>query len=162
MDEIDSVKLYKCTVELGSGVTKQVMAGLKQHMAKGDLLHSLVVVITNLKAAKLAGEASEAMILAAQAPVPDAPNGELVKVLQPPGQRRQLHVLQAHSTYMTDCDSVNQRGVAQKSSNASIEPSRIILSSLSVWPLHMQRCMHGRLIHALRLVSPVLPKLCQV
>lgn len=86
VEEIESVKLYKCKVELSNGVTKQVMAGLKQHIAKDDLLHSLVVVITNLKAAKLAGELSEAMILAAQAPSPDSPNAELVKVLQPPGQ----------------------------------------------------------------------------
>ena len=86
VEEIDSAKLYKCKVELSNGVMKQVMAGLKQHMAKDELLHTLVVVITNLKAAKLAGQLSEAMILAAQAPVADSPNGELVKVLQPPGQ----------------------------------------------------------------------------
>ena len=86
VEEIDSVKLYKCLVELSSGVTKQVMAGLKQHIAKDDLLHSLVVVITNLKAAKLAGELSEAMILAAQAPLLDESKGELVKVLRPLGQ----------------------------------------------------------------------------
>lgn len=86
VEEIDSVKLYKCVVELANGVTKQVMAGLKQHLAKGDLLHSLVVVIINLKAAKLAGESSEAMILAAQALEPDRPQGEVVQVLQPPGQ----------------------------------------------------------------------------
>lgn len=85
VEEIDSVKLYKCIVELSSGVTKQVMAGLKQHMAKDELLHSLVVVIINLKAAKLAGVLSEAMILAAQAPLPDSPGADLVKVLQAPG-----------------------------------------------------------------------------
>jgi aminoacyl tRNA synthase complex-interacting multifunctional protein 1 len=86
VEEIDSVKLYKCKVDVGSGVTKQVMAGLKQHMAKEHLLHSLVVVITNLKAAKLAGEISEAMILAAQAPDPSVPQGECVQVLQVPGE----------------------------------------------------------------------------
>lgn len=90
VQEIDSVKLYKCVVELSGGVMKQVMAGLKQHIAKDELLHSLVVVITNLKAAKLAGELSEAMILAAQAPVPDEPKAEMVKVLQPAGQSQYL------------------------------------------------------------------------
>ncbi|DBA81496.1 hypothetical protein WJX77_005670 [Trebouxia sp. C0004] len=84
VEEIDSVKLYKCIVDIGSGVPKQVMAGLKQHMAQEHLLHSLVVVITNLKAAKLAGEVSEAMILAAQAPDPSIPQGERVQVLQVP------------------------------------------------------------------------------
>jgi len=87
VEEIDSVKLYKCIVDIGSGMTKQVMAGLKQHMAKDHLLHILVVVITNLKAAKLAGEVSEAMILAAQAPDPSiSPQGEMVQVLQVPGE----------------------------------------------------------------------------
>lgn len=85
VEEIDSVKLYKCKVEVGSGVTKQVMAGLKQHMAKEKLLQSLVV-ITNLKAAKLAGEMSEAMILTAQAPDPSITQGEIVQVLQVPGE----------------------------------------------------------------------------
>ncbi|DBA90993.1 TPA: hypothetical protein ACH3X2_004200 [Trebouxia sp. C0005] len=84
VEEIDSVKLYKCIVDIGKGVTKQVMAGLKQHMAKEQLLQSLIVVITNLKAAKLAGEVSKSMILAAQAPDPSVPQGEIVQVLQVP------------------------------------------------------------------------------
>ena len=29
VEEIDSVKLYKCIVDIGGGTTKQVMAGLK-------------------------------------------------------------------------------------------------------------------------------------
>lgn len=85
VEEIDSVKLYKCTVSLGGDAVKHVMAGLKQHIAKDKLLHSLVIVITNLKPAKLAGELSEVMILAAQAPQADIPQGEVVQVLQPPG-----------------------------------------------------------------------------
>ena len=86
VDEIDSVKLYKCTVDVGGGVTKHVVAGLKQHIAKADLLESIVIVITNLKPAKLAGELSEVMILAAQAVKQDTPQGEIVKILQPPGR----------------------------------------------------------------------------
>ena len=83
VDEIDSAKLYKCTVDVGQGAIKHVMAGLKQHIAHEDLLGSLVVVITNLKPAKLAGNLSEVMVLAAQAQ--DSPQGEVVKVLQTPG-----------------------------------------------------------------------------
>ena len=85
VEEIDSAKLYKCTVDVGGDAVKHVMAGLKQHIAKDKLLHSLVIVITNLKPAKLAGELSEVMILAAQAPQPDSPQGEVVNILQPPG-----------------------------------------------------------------------------
>ena len=62
----------------------QVVAGLKQHVEREVLLGSLVVAILNLKPAKLAGEASEAMLLAADAPL--EAGGELVKVLIPPGE----------------------------------------------------------------------------
>lgn len=62
----------------------QVVAGLKQHVAKEALLGSLVVAILNLKPAKLAGEASEAMLLAADSPLEGG--GELVKILIPPGE----------------------------------------------------------------------------
>ena len=62
----------------------QVVAGLKQHVAREELLGSLVVAILNLKPAKLAGEASEAMLLAADFPLEG--RGELVKVLIPPGE----------------------------------------------------------------------------
>ena len=99
VEEIDSVKLYKCTVSLGGDAVKHVMAGLKQHIAKDKLVHSLVIVITNLKPAKLAGELSEVMILAAQAPQPDSPQGEVVQVLQPPGIDN-CHVL-PHSSIET-------------------------------------------------------------
>ena len=81
----ESPKLYKCTVDVGQGTIKHVMAGLKQHMERDHLLHSAVVVITNLKPAKLAGHLSEVMILAAQAQDQDSSQGEVVKVLQPPG-----------------------------------------------------------------------------
>jgi tRNA-binding EMAP/Myf-like protein len=43
-----------------------------------------VVVILNLKPAKLAGQASEAMVLAGVAPLPDG--GELVHPIRPPGE----------------------------------------------------------------------------
>ncbi len=48
----------------------QVVAGLKQHISREELTGRLVAVVLNLKPAKLAGELSEAMILAADhAPV---------------------------------------------------------------------------------------------
>ena len=41
------------------------MAGLKQHISREELTGRRVAVVLNLKPAKLAGELSEAMILAA-------------------------------------------------------------------------------------------------
>ncbi|KAK9901585.1 hypothetical protein WJX75_003488 [Coccomyxa subellipsoidea] len=82
VDEIASDKLYKTTIDIGGDQTRQVVAGLKRHVAKEALLGSLVVAILNLKPAKLAGEASEAMLLAADSPLEGG--GELVKILIPP------------------------------------------------------------------------------
>eukprot|EP00878_Enallax_costatus_P035717 GHUV01039923.1.p3 GENE.GHUV01039923.1~~GHUV01039923.1.p3 ORF type:complete len:114 (+),score=20.31 GHUV01039923.1:350-691(+) len=42
-------------------------AGLAQYIKPGDLANRLVCVVSNLKPAKLAGEPSEAMVLAAEA-----------------------------------------------------------------------------------------------
>lgn len=61
----------------------QVIAGLKGHIEEKALLGSKVVAILNLKPAKLAGQASEAMLLAADAPGADGK--ELVRTLIPPG-----------------------------------------------------------------------------
>lgn len=46
-------------------IHKQVVAGLRQHISREDLTGRLVALVLNLKPAKLAGELSEAMILAA-------------------------------------------------------------------------------------------------
>ncbi len=64
-------------------VLASAVAGLKGHIPATELDGRLAVAILNLKPAKLAGMASEAMLLAA-----DAPNGsgtELVRILTPPG-----------------------------------------------------------------------------
>ncbi len=59
------------------------VAGLKGHIPAAELQGRLAVAILNLKPAKLAGMASEAMLLAADAPQEDG--SELVRVLRPPG-----------------------------------------------------------------------------
>jgi len=57
---------------------------LRQHIAIPELTNMLVCVILNLKTAKLAGEASEGMILAAVHKGEQYENGELVKPLAVP------------------------------------------------------------------------------
>jgi aminoacyl tRNA synthase complex-interacting multifunctional protein 1 len=49
----------------------KVCAGLKPYLTADQLLQRLVVLVVNLKPAKLAGELSEAMILAADAKAVD-------------------------------------------------------------------------------------------
>ncbi|KAL3680958.1 hypothetical protein R1sor_023914 [Riccia sorocarpa] len=76
-----SEKLYICKVEISDGQIRQVVAGLKKFLAPSDLQGKKVCVILNLKPAKLAGQLSEAMILAGDANVD---GNETVKVLEPP------------------------------------------------------------------------------
>eukprot|EP01023_Acetabularia_acetabulum_P012790 TRINITY_DN16013_c0_g2_i1.p1 TRINITY_DN16013_c0_g2~~TRINITY_DN16013_c0_g2_i1.p1 ORF type:complete len:254 (-),score=39.85 TRINITY_DN16013_c0_g2_i1:281-1042(-) len=81
VEEIEgSDKLYKCQVDLGEE-KRQVVAGLKKYLNVDELLNRLVVCVCNLKPAKLAGETSEAMIMAAE-----TQNAEkvVVKTLIPP------------------------------------------------------------------------------
>ena len=63
-----SDKLYITQLDVGGGATRQVVAGLRKHVAQGALEGSTVAVVLNLKPARLAGEASEGMILAASVP----------------------------------------------------------------------------------------------
>lgn len=86
----NSEKLLKLKIELGADETRQVMAGLAQYVQPEQLAGRLVCVVANLKPAKLAGEPSEAMVLAADTPTPDG--GQLVRVLLPPGK----HAMHTH------------------------------------------------------------------
>jgi tRNA-binding EMAP/Myf-like protein len=67
-DHPASDKLLITSLDVGGGATRQVVAGLRQHVAAEALQGSCVGVVLNLKPARLAGEASEGMILAASAP----------------------------------------------------------------------------------------------
>ncbi|MEK6607888.1 MAG: methionine--tRNA ligase [Myxococcota bacterium] len=60
----DADRLLKLTVDLG-GETRQIVAGIATSYAAGDLVGRRVIVVANLKPAKIRGERSEGMILAA-------------------------------------------------------------------------------------------------
>ena len=68
--------MYKLTVDLGEGVTKQCVAGIKAAYAKEELLGRLVVAVVNLQPKMVAGVASECMLLAAF-------NDEALSLLKP-------------------------------------------------------------------------------
>lgn len=76
----NSDKLWKCQVDVGDEQPRQIIAGLQPYISKEAMEGLSAVVICNLKPAKLAGEVSEAMILAATS-VNDA---SVVRTLQPP------------------------------------------------------------------------------
>jgi methionyl-tRNA synthetase len=81
-----SRKLLKLRVDIGAEV-RQVVAGIAEAYEPASLLNKKVVIVANLKPAKLMGVESNGMIVAASAdgkPVlatfnEDAPNGALLK-----------------------------------------------------------------------------------
>lgn len=76
-----SEKLWLCQVDCGDEKPRQIVAGLQAYVPREVMQGLDVVTVCNLKAAKLAGQTSEAMILAAS-----CMDGEtrIVKTLKPP------------------------------------------------------------------------------
>jgi methionyl-tRNA synthetase len=80
-DHPQADKLYVLKIDLGSE-KRQLCAGLKPHYPKDELLGKHLVVVMNLKSAKLRGELSQGMLLAADSggvvgvlTAPDSPPG---------------------------------------------------------------------------------------
>lgn len=67
VDDIPAARnpMYKLTIDLGNGVTKQCVAGIKNFYPKEALVGKLVVTVVNLKPKPVAGVISECMLLAA-------------------------------------------------------------------------------------------------
>lgn len=79
-----SDKLLKCMIDLGEGQPRQVVAGIGKAFAPEDLVGKQVVVVANLKPAKLMGLESRGMILAASG------EGENDLALLAPGKTRNV------------------------------------------------------------------------
>ncbi len=58
-------KLLKVTVDMGEGVERTLVAGISKFYTPEDLLGKQVIIVANLKPAKLMGQLSHGMILAA-------------------------------------------------------------------------------------------------
>jgi methionyl-tRNA synthetase len=71
----DADKLYVLQIDLGSE-KRQLVAGLRAYYSKEELQDKKIVVVSNLKPAKLRGQESQGMLLAAD-------KGEVVKLLSP-------------------------------------------------------------------------------
>ena len=68
-------RLLKLQVELG-GETRQIVAGIAGSYLPEELVGRLIVVVANLKPARLRGEVSQGMLLAAS-------DGEVISILTP-------------------------------------------------------------------------------
>ncbi len=63
-EEIDGAdKLYKLTIDAGEERT--IVAGIKQHYAKDELIGRKIIIVANLEPRKLRGILSHGMLLAA-------------------------------------------------------------------------------------------------
>ena len=87
-EEVPKSKKLPCSqVKIGSEV-KQIVSGIKQHYSAEEMVGKKVVVVANLKPAKLAGVLSEGMLLCAEdaegnlsllTPEKDMPNGAEIR-----------------------------------------------------------------------------------
>jgi methionyl-tRNA synthetase len=64
-------KLYLETIDVGDGEVRQIVSGLVPYYKEEELLGRNIILVANLKPAKLRGEKSEGMLLAAEAPAED-------------------------------------------------------------------------------------------
>ncbi len=64
-------KLLKLKVDDGSGTPRQIVSGISQWYTPDDLIGKTVIIVSNLESAKLCGEISEGMLLAADCPNDD-------------------------------------------------------------------------------------------
>ncbi|MBD3208933.1 methionine--tRNA ligase [Candidatus Woesearchaeota archaeon] len=62
----DAEKLYVETLDVGSLGEKKIVSGLKGHYAPEDLVGKHIILVANLKPAKLRGVVSQGMLLAAE------------------------------------------------------------------------------------------------
>jgi aminoacyl tRNA synthase complex-interacting multifunctional protein 1 len=136
----DSDKLYVCKLDIGNGEERQVVAGLQKFIPIPELENILVVIVANLKKAKLAGTPSEAMILAAEfADTSKGPDGISVKTLVPPpgaqpGDIVFLEGMQPQEKYKTKLSSTVWAAVGaclsvQKGGHACFKDQSLCVSS---------------------------------
>ena len=59
-------KLYKLKVDIGAGKQTQVVTSLVPYYSQEELMGMKIIILTNLKPAKFAGEVSEGMLLCAE------------------------------------------------------------------------------------------------
>ena len=83
-DHPDAEKLYLLNVDVGEGSPRQIVAGLKAFYTKEEMLDRDVLVLCNLKPAKLRGLMSNGMLLAADE---EEIGGKRVLLLKPSLQR---------------------------------------------------------------------------
>lgn len=62
----DAERLYCEEIDVGEDAPRQIASGLREHVSLEEMQGSLVLVVCNLRPAKLAGFVSNGMVLAAK------------------------------------------------------------------------------------------------
>lgn len=75
-------RLWKLTLDDGSGTPRQICAGIKEHYTPEQLIGTSIVIVANLAPRVIRGEESRGMLLAASNASKDAPNRKVI-VLSP-------------------------------------------------------------------------------
>ncbi len=98
----DAERLFVEKIDCGEAEPRTIVSGLAEHYRPEDLLGKMVVVVANLKPAKLRGIKSMGMILAASAPesASDDSGGAKLEVLHPAGQPGERIVVEGFA----DCE----------------------------------------------------------
>jgi methionyl-tRNA synthetase len=79
-DHPDAEKLFLLKVDIGEESPRQVVAGLKAHYSKEQITGKSMILVSNLKPAKLRGVVSQGMLLAAD---DEGLGGRSVQLLRP-------------------------------------------------------------------------------
>ena len=75
----ESEKLYCEEIDIGNGEVRKIASGLQQYISLERMTDSLVVVLCNLKAKKLAGFESHGMVLCGE-----TEDKSVVELIEPP------------------------------------------------------------------------------
>ena len=79
-DHPDAEKLFVLKIDIGEGSPRQIVAGLRAYYSKEQLTGRYLILVSNLKPAKLRGLSSQGMLLAAD---DEALGGTSVQLLRP-------------------------------------------------------------------------------
>jgi methionyl-tRNA synthetase len=79
-DHPDAEKLFVMKVDIGEGSPRQIVAGLRAYYTREQMVGRDIILVSNLKPAKLRGLMSEGMLLAAD---DEALGGKSVQLLRP-------------------------------------------------------------------------------
>jgi methionine--tRNA ligase beta chain len=135
-DHPNADRLLVMTIDLG-GEERQIVAGIVGHYEPGELVGFPIVVVANLQHAKLRGEVSQGMLLAAEDDsgrlgvllAPDAPPGTTLRPVGGPEPDTEITFQGFHeNTLMAGPDGVTLNG-------AALEGTRLV----------MDRDVHGKL-----------------